>query len=66
MLRPEDELRPFLFLGVLVFMTALILGTVIGSISGEQRATKETTISCIEQPKECKIKYDFYTLENTK
>ena len=62
----EENVPAFVVLGFFVFMISLIPGFVIGSISGEQRATKETTISCIQQPKECKIKYDFYTLENTK
>ena len=66
MFKPEEELPSITLLFFLVFMIALILGTTVGSITGEERATKETTIYCIQQPKECKIKYDFYTLENTK
>ena len=31
---------------------------------GEKSARKETISYCVEKPADCKIKYDFYKLEN--
>ena len=62
----EEDYTPILIaLGcgaVLVFVLGLTIGTV--NARGE---TEEKTIGyCIEQPSACKVKYDYYKLENQK
>lgn len=52
---------PFWFIG---FVGGLIMGLLLNLNSGYQEATKSTTIFCVEKPKECKIRYDYYKLED--
>lgn len=46
---------------------SLVFGVILGGIWTDERvvneATKSTTIFCVEKPKECKIRYDYYNLE---
>ena len=42
------------------------LGYIIGRDDAGRRTTKETINLCVEKPKECKVKYDFYQLEKQK
>jgi hypothetical protein len=55
----------FLILVCCVFLGG-ILGYIIGHVVAGRRTTEETINLCVEKPKECKVKYDFYQLENQK
>ncbi len=41
-------------------------GYIIGFKMGEASAQHETINFCVEQPSACKVKYDYYKLENQK
>jgi hypothetical protein len=43
-----------------------VAGYCIGNVDGISTATKDTINLCVEKPKECKVKYDFYQLEKQK
>lgn len=55
---------------VYVGIVALALGLIVGSITGYNRGVKEassaTTTWCIEQPKKCKLSYDYYHMDDVK
>jgi hypothetical protein len=48
-----------LILGV----SGLIVGGVMGTDLGRKDATRSATIECVNKPKECKIRYDYYQIE---
>ena len=41
----------------------VIVGAVIGDEQGRKDATRSATIECVNKPKECKIRYDYYQIE---
>lgn len=55
---------------VYVGIVALTFGLIIGSVTGYNRGVKEassaTTTWCIEQPKKCKLSYDYYHMGDGK
>jgi hypothetical protein len=42
------------------------LGLVAGTSSARGEAEEQTVVYCMEQPADCKTKYDYYKLENSK
>jgi hypothetical protein len=48
-----------LILGV----SGLIVGGVMGTDLGRKDAIRSATIECVNKPKECKIRYDYYQIE---
>ena len=51
-------------------ITSLVFGVFLGGLWTDERVidetTKSTTIFCVEKPKDCKIKYDYFKIENQK
>jgi F0F1-type ATP synthase assembly protein I len=62
----DELIDRFLILVCWGFLMGGILGCIIGLVDVGRRTTKETINLCVEKPKECKVKYDFYQLENQK
>jgi hypothetical protein len=48
---------------LIVGVGGLIVGGVMGDEMGRKDATRSATIECINKPKECKIRYDYYQIE---
>lgn len=61
----EDFTPSIILLGCTAFM-CLVLGLVIGTTTARQETEEHTIVYCVEQPKDCKIKYDFYKLQEAK
>jgi len=62
-----DELMDAFFATVCcAFLLGGTLGYIVGLVDIGPRTTKETINLCVEKPKECKVKYDFYQLEKQK
>ena len=61
----NDDSSPsfFIFIGII---TLLVIGYAFGFTIGEQFTQKETIVYCVEKPADCKVKYDYYKLENQK
>lgn len=62
----DDNFSIFVLLPLGLCAVVLFTGISLGQYDGEKRATKETIIYCVEKPADCKIKYDYYMLENHK
>lgn len=61
----DDDSTPSFF--ILIAITSIFfVGYGIGFTMGEQFSQKETINFCVEQPSACKVKYDYYKLENQK
>ena len=61
----NDDSSPSFFICIGI-ITLLVIGYAFGFTNGEQFAQKETIIYCVEKPADCKVKYDYYKLENQK
>lgn len=58
-----------LFVGFFcIGISCFVFGVVLGGLWTDERVidetNKSTTIFCVEKPKECKIRYDYYKLED--
>lgn len=62
-MKNDSSLSFFIFIAIIALFG---IGYVIGYDLGEQFAQKETIVYCVEKPADCKIKYDFYKLEDKK
>lgn len=62
----DDNKAWVVFLVIVGFLSFGFLGFISGISLREFSVTRETTIACIEQPKVCKTKYDYYKLPDTK
>ena len=51
-----------------IIFGSIVLGVFLGIVVATERsaAEKKTIMYCIEQPSACKVKYDYYKLENQK
>ena len=58
----NDDFFPFL----IIFLLVAGLSFMFGFNTGETSTKRETISYCVEKPADCKIKYDFYKLENKK
>ena len=59
----EDELGLGV-LAALIFVAGGVVGrSVLGDEQGRKDATRSATIECVNKPKECKIRYDYYQIE---
>jgi len=64
-MKDEPEVfASFILCLIVMCVPGLILGMLINTNSGAPEATKSATIFCVEKPKECKIGYDYYKLED--
>ena len=62
----ENDFTPiFIILGCTAFL-GFVLGLTTGTSTARGETEEKTIVYCIEQPKDCKIKYDYYKLENQK
>jgi hypothetical protein len=48
---------------VIVGVGGVVVGSVLGYDLGLKDATRFATIECVNKPKECKIRYDYYQIE---
>lgn len=48
---------------LIVAVSGVIVGGVMGHDLGRKDATRSATIECVNKPKECKIRYDYYQIE---
>lgn len=63
----DDDLKPFIIIiwgGIAIGL--LFLGGAIAKVIERSATEQKTVVYCVEQPADCKIKYDFYKLENKK
>lgn len=51
------------FVALIVGTGGVIVGAVQGVDLGRKDATRSATIECVNKPKECKIRYDYYQIE---
>ena len=62
----DDDFIPF-FVTLLSGITiGLFLGLVVATVTERGATEKKTVVYCVEQPSACKVKYDYYKLENQK
>ena len=55
------------FFGIIgAIMSGVFAGIVILSVIGREATEKKTIMYCIEHPSDCKVKYNYYKLENQK
>ena len=47
-------------------MLGVFLGLVIATVTERSATEQKTVIYCVEKPSACKVKYDYYKLENQK
>lgn len=47
-------------------MLGVFLGMVVATVTERSATEKKTIMYCIEKPSACKVKYDYYKLENQK
>ena len=59
----EFEQGLVVLVAVIVGFGGVSVGTVIGVEQGRKDATRSATIECVNKPKECKIRYDYYQIE---
>jgi hypothetical protein len=59
----EFEQGLVVLVAVIVGAGGGIMGAVIGCEGGRKDATRSATIECVNKPKECKIRYDYYQIE---
>lgn len=63
MKNPEEHTTIiFVILSLFVF----VVGFTMGTISAREETEQNTIMMCMEKPKDCIIKYNFYQLENEK
>jgi hypothetical protein len=51
---------------IILLMFSFLIGFIVGTEMQDGNTRKETTISCIERPNDCKVRYDYYQLEQVK
>lgn len=56
----------FVICALFVFSVGFSMGFVMGTLSAREETEQGTIIKCMENQKECKVKYDFYQLSNVK
>lgn len=61
-----DDDSPIFFLVIIMFALGFFTPIIFLSHSFEKTIEVQTVIYCIEKPKDCKTKYDFYKLKDTK
>jgi hypothetical protein len=59
----EDELGLAGLATLILAVGGVIVGAVVGDERGRKDATRSATIECVNKPKECKIRYDYYQIE---
>jgi Na+-transporting methylmalonyl-CoA/oxaloacetate decarboxylase gamma subunit len=59
----DDNFAVFVFLPLGLCVVVFIMGALAGQGMGENKATRETIVYCVEKPADCKVKYDYYKLE---
>ena len=59
----DDDASTIVFISVIVIF---IVGFTMGTITAREGYVRETIIKCVENQKECKVRYDFYQLSNVK
>ena len=62
----DDNFIIFVLLPLGLCAVVFLAGIAVGQSDGENRGSKETIIYCVEKPADCKVKYDYYKLENQK
>lgn len=63
MKNPEEHTKIiFVILSLFVF----VVGFTMGTTSAREETEQKTIMMCMEKPKDCIIKYNFYQLENEK
>jgi hypothetical protein len=48
---------------LIIGVGGVVVGGVMGTDLGRKDAIRSATIECVNKPKECKIRYDFYQIE---
>ena len=59
----EFEQGFVVFVAAIVGAGGVVVGAVLGVEQGRKDATRSATIECVNKPKECKIRYDYYQIE---
>ena len=59
----EFEQGLVVLVALIVGVGGVVVGAVVGDERGRKDATRSATIECVNKPKECKIRYDYYQVE---
>lgn len=59
----DDNLYFLILPAIILLIFSSLIGFIVGTEIQAHRTAKETTISCIERPNDCKVRYDYYQLE---
>ena len=62
----DDNLTPFFVTLLSGIMLGVFLGGAGATVTERSATEKKTVVYCVEQPSACKVKYDYYKLENQK
>ena len=61
-----DYLTPILIILGCTALMFFVLGLTTGTSTARRETEEQTVVYCVEQPSACKVKYDYYKLENKK
>jgi hypothetical protein len=62
----DDDFTPILILLSCTALIFLVLGFTTGTVTARQETEEKTVVYCIEKPANCKVKYEFYKLQEEK
>lgn len=62
----NDDFTPIFIVTSCCLVLGFAMGAVVGTISARGETEEKTIVYCMEQPSACKVKYDYYKLENQK
>ena len=61
----NDDFTPII-IAFCFIVIAFVPGFLFGTLTSRGETEQKTIVYCIEQPSACKVKYDYYKLENQK
>jgi|AACY02.1.fsa_nt_gi hypothetical protein len=59
----DDNLTPTLGIILSGIVIGFFPGLLLGTVTARQETEEKVIVYCMEQPKGCKVKYDYYKLE---
>ena len=62
----DDNFAPIFAVTLSCLVLGFLPGLLLGTVTARQKTEEKTVVYCMEQPKDCKVKYDYYKLENAK
>ena len=62
----DDDFTPILILLGCTAVMFFVLGLTTGTSTARRETEEQAVVYCVEQPTACKVKYDYFKLENKK